>query len=69
METNLKIRELLESMDAAGREAVAQELAAMSARPAAASVALDEITAERIADSTFASRVRAEIQAALRGEI
>lgn len=69
METNSKIRELLESMDAAGREALTLELAAMSARPASASVALDEITVERIADSTFAARVRAEIQAALRGEI
>jgi hypothetical protein len=69
METNAKIRELLESMDAAGREALARELAAMTAPPPSPSVGLDEITAERLADSTFAARVRAEIQAALRGEI
>lgn len=68
MDTNRKIRELLESMDAAGREALARELAAMSA-PATPRVGLEEITAERLEDSSFAARVRAEIQAALRGEI
>lgn len=68
METS-KIRELVESMDAAGREALARELAAISAPAPAATVGLDEITVERLADSTFAARVRAEIRAALRGEI
>lgn len=68
METT-KIRELIESMDAASRETLARELAAISAPAPVTTVGLDEITAERLADSTFAARVRAEIQAALRGEI
>lgn len=69
METNSKFRELLESMDVAGREALARELASLSAPVPETTVGLDEITVERLADTTFAARVRAEIQAALRGEI
>jgi Arc/MetJ-type ribon-helix-helix transcriptional regulator len=67
MDHRQKIRELLESMDAAGREALSQELLGMNAP--AATVGLDEITVERLSDTGFAARVRAEIQAALRGEI
>jgi hypothetical protein len=68
METS-KIRELLESLDAADREALGQELRAMSPSAPEPTVGLEEITVHRMTDSAFAARVRAEIQAALRGEI
>ena len=68
METRQKIRELLVAMDATQRQVVAEELPAMNVaqRPR---VAMEEITPARLQDREFAARVRAEIDAALRGEI
>lgn len=68
METRQKIRELLEAMDGGQRQVVAEELRAMNVaqRPR---VAMEEITPARLQDPEFAARVRAEIDAALRGEI
>ena len=68
MDTRQKIRELLDTMDPASRGVLGEELANIN-RPAPSSVGLDDITIERLADTTFAARVRQEIQAALRGEI
>ncbi len=68
MDTRLKIRELLESMDATERHAMGEELAAMGVA-AREVIALEHITADRLTDAAFAARVRADIHAALRGEI
>ena len=68
METRQKIRELLENMDGAQRQALAEELASMT-RAGRSGVAMEDITAAKLRDPEFAARVRAEIDSALRGEI
>ncbi len=64
----LKIRELLENMDASQRELLAAELFSTN-RAARPGIKLEEITSDRVSDGDFAARIREEIAAALRGEI
>lgn len=68
METRDKIRQLLEGMDNGQRQVLAEELKSLSqaARPR---VAMEDITSMKLKDPQFAAQVRAEIEAALRGEI
>ncbi|MCX6590951.1 MAG: hypothetical protein NTZ56_05445 [Acidobacteria bacterium] len=68
MDTRLKIRELVAGLSESQRDIMTEELrtAVAESRPR---MSLDEITPARVSDPDFAAKVRAEIAAALRGEI
>jgi hypothetical protein len=66
------VREFLASLSASGREVLNEEFsqgAHPAAEPVRPGISLDDITPQRLKDADFAARVRAELQAAMRGEI
>jgi hypothetical protein len=63
MDTRTKLRGLIESMSDEQRQVLAEELHVRSGK-----VSLEDITPERMRDPKLAAEVRAEVEAALRGE-
>lgn len=70
--TRALVREFLSSLNASGRQFLTEEMndgATPPPQPVRSGVSLDDITPQRMKDPDFAARVRAELQAAMRGEL
>jgi len=68
MENLEKIKELLESMNDAERQVLAEELKTQQVS-CRAGIPIEDITPRNLNDPEFSQRVRNEIHSALRGEI
>ncbi|MDX2180399.1 MAG: hypothetical protein SFV18_12465 [Bryobacteraceae bacterium] len=65
MDTQTKIREMIAGLSDAQKALIAQELTP----PAAARRNLEDITPDKLRDPAMAAQIRADIVAALKGEI
>lgn len=68
MENLEKIKELLESMNDAERQALTEELNTQQVS-CRTGIPIEDITPRNLNDPEFSQRVRSEIHSALRGEI